>query len=111
MPSLLSTALAVAPADDVELSWAFLVFCGVVDSAARDQLAAAFRLEPLARASALKQVSTPRGQLLDEHGRLAAVLWRSFEWGRTVRPDQVDDAEQTVFSWRPRRQPCVEITD
>ena len=89
-PTLLQTALAVAQtADDVEQTWAFLVFCGLVESRVHDEfvrLANEFAdVVPLSEG--LLDAATRRAELIDHGQVLAARLWQYFQVGRSLMPE------------------------
>ncbi len=86
--TLLQTALQVSPLHDAELSWAFLVYCGLLETGARDEyLDALAECTPETLADALLDFASRRAELLDKRGALAARLWEYFQLGRSLQPE------------------------
>lgn len=91
-PTLLQTVLVHAPlAEDVERAWAFLVFCGLLESKAHGdfvRLAAEKAGDALALAEALLDVATRRAELVDTKQELAERLWQYFQVGQSLEPER-----------------------
>ncbi len=90
-PTLLQTVLVTSPlGDDVELAWAFALFCGLFESKAHDdfvRLATEKAGDALAMADALLDVATARGELVDRDQGLADRLWQYFQVGKSLEPE------------------------
>lgn len=96
-PTLLQTVLAYAPlTQDLERSWAFLVFSGVLETTSHDdfvRLAAPKANDPVSLADDLLDFATRRAETVDRNQELAARLWQYFEVGQTLAPE-VDEGTQ-----------------
>ncbi len=96
-PSLLQTVLVHAPlTEDVERSWAFLLFCGVCESTAHAdfiRLAKEKPGDPVALADALLDFATRRAELVDLKEALATRLWQYFQVGQSLEPE-LDEGTQ-----------------
>ncbi len=96
-PTLLQTALMNAHLeDDVELAWAFSLFCGLLESNAHEhfvRLATENVNEPLALADALLDFATRRAELVDKRQALARRLWQYFQVGHSLEPE-LDEGTQ-----------------
>lgn len=98
-PTLLQTALVTSPLpEDAELAWAFLLFCGLLDSTGHDEFVrlAAEKGDVVELSDVLLDLATPRAELLDVDQVLAARLWQYFQVGRSLAPerslgDEADD--------------------
>lgn len=89
-PTLLQTALVTSPLpEDVELAWAFLLFCGLLDSTGHDEFVrlAAEKGDVVELSDVLLDLATPRAELLDVDQVLAARLWQYFQVGRSLEPE------------------------
>lgn len=91
-PTLLQTTLRCAPVvEDVERAWAFLLFCGVLDSRAHDTFVAAAAGgtgDGAALADQLLDFATQRAELLDPADALALRLWQYFQVGQSLQPER-----------------------
>lgn len=90
-PTLLQTCLAIARgADDAEQAWAFLVFCGLLETSAHDEFIALFGAQPdvSTLAESLLDSATQRAELLDARRSLSARLWQYFQVGSSLVPEQ-----------------------
>ena len=95
-PTLLQTVLVTAPlGEDVERSWAFVVFCGLCESSAHDDFIrlAKEKADPLALADALLDFATRRAELVDSNQALASRLWQYFQVGQSLEPE-LDEGTQ-----------------
>lgn len=96
-PTLLQTVLVYAPlAQDLERSWAFLIFSGVLETKAHDdflRLATPKVNEPVSLADDLLDFATRRAETMDPRQELAARLWQYFEVGQSLAPE-VDEGTQ-----------------
>ena len=90
-PTLLQTVLVTAPlGDDVELAWAFALFCGLFESKALSdfvRLATEKAGDALALADAVLDIATPRAELVDREQGLADRLWQYFQVGKSLEPE------------------------
>lgn len=95
-PTLLQTTIAASGyAQDLELAWSYLLFCGVLESPAREAFVEAVKDKgehPAAVAEALLDFATQRAELLDGNGALAARLRQYFALGGTLEPETEDEA-------------------
>jgi hypothetical protein len=102
-PTLLQSTLLAAPLSaDVERSWAFLVYCGVIDPSVHEHfISLAAQHDATALADAVLDHATPRAELLDHGHVLATRLWQFFEVGQSLMPEttrlerELDDATKT----------------
>ena len=96
-PTLLQTVLVTAPlVEDVERSWAFVVFCGLCESSAHAdfvRLAKEKAGDALALADALLDFATRRAELVDKDQALASRLWQYFQVGQSLEPE-LDEGTQ-----------------
>lgn len=96
-PTLLQTVLVNAPlAEDLERSWAFVLFCGLFESSAHAdfvRLAGEKAGDPVALADALLDFATRRAELVDLKQALAARLWQYFQVGQSLEPE-LDEGTQ-----------------
>ncbi len=98
-PTLLQTVLATSPLNEVERTWAFLVFCGLVEPDAHDEfvrLAAEHTDDPLALADALLDVVTRRAEILDKREDLAQRLWQYFQVGQSLEPEREEGTQPGI---------------
>lgn len=101
-PTLLQTALVTSPLkDDVERAWAFLLFCGLIESKAHGdfiRLADESGDDVVALSDALLDFVTQRAELLDVEQVLAQRLWQYFQVGQSLEPEarlgEVDEGTQ-----------------
>lgn len=95
--TLLQTALKLCPiSEDPERAWAFLVFCGLVETRAHAdfiRLAGeqSGQLTPLG--DSLLDFVTRRAELVDPGSALAQKLWTYFQVGSSLEPDTQLGAE------------------
>lgn len=96
-PTLLQTVLVNAPLkEDLERSWAFLLFCGLVESTSHAEfirLATEKSGDVLALADSLLDLATRRAELVDHKQALAARLWQYFQVGQSLEPE-LDEGTQ-----------------
>lgn len=96
-PTLLQTVLVFAPlTQDVERSWAFLVFCGLLETSAHDEFvrrAGEKAADPVALADDLLDFATRRAETMDPRSELASRLWQYFEVGQSLQPE-IDEGTQ-----------------
>jgi len=96
-PTLLQSVMVHAPlSEDLERAWAFLLFCGVLESKGHDdfvRLATEKQGEPLALADELLDLATRRAETMDPRGDLATRLWQYFEVGQSLQPE-LDEGTQ-----------------
>jgi hypothetical protein len=96
-PTLLQAALmASQPQVDVERSWAFLLFCGVLESSAHDvyvQLVREKGDDVLKLADALLDYAKPRGELVDVRRLHSQRLWQYFQVGQSLAPLAVAESD------------------
>lgn len=95
-PTLLQTVLVTAPlVEDVERSWAFVVFCGLCESSAHADFVRLAKEKPdaLALADALLDFATRRAELVDKDQALASRLWQYFQVGQSLEPE-LDEGTQ-----------------
>ena len=97
-PTLLQTVLLNAPLSvDVERSWAFLLFCGLLESTAHDEFVrlAGEKSDPLELADVLLDFATRRAELMDIKQVLAGRLWQYFQVGQSLEPEvELDEGTQ-----------------
>lgn len=87
-PTLLQSILSVSPLHDAELTWAFAVFCGVLEPRAHDDfIAAVAECTPDTLADACLDFATRRAELLDARALLAGRLWQYFLVGQSLQPE------------------------
>ena len=90
-PTLLQTVLVNSPLpEDAERTWAFLLFCGLLDSKKHDDfmhLAGTKADDVLALADELLDFATQRAELLDVDQALALRLWQYFQVGQSLEPE------------------------
>lgn len=87
-PTLLQTIFSVAPLEDAELTWAFAVFSGVLETRAHDEfIAAVAEATPETLADACLDFATARAELLDARAILAGRLWQYFTVGQSLQPE------------------------
>lgn len=87
-PTLLQTIFSIAPLQEPELTWAFAVFCGVLEPAAHDEFVAAVsECTPDTLADACLDFATARAELLDARALLAGRLWQYFLVGQSLQPE------------------------
>ncbi len=91
-PTLLQTTLVTSPLkEDTERAWAFLIFCGLMDSKAHGdfiRLAGEAGDDVVALSDSLLDFATQRAELLDVGQRLAKRLWQYFEVGQSLAPER-----------------------
>lgn len=96
-PTLLQTVMVQAPlTQDLERSWAFLLFCGLLESTAHDEfirLAGEKAADPVALADELLDFATRRAETMDVGSELATRLSQYFEVGQALMPE-VDEGTQ-----------------
>ncbi len=99
-PTLLQTALVTAPlAQEVERTWAFLVFCGLLEPSAHDdfvRLAAEHAGNALELADGLLDFATRRAELLDKREDLAQRLWQYFQVGQSLEPEREEGTQPGI---------------
>ncbi|MGV3619829.1 MAG: hypothetical protein ACO1OB_03370 [Archangium sp.] len=97
-PTLLQTVLATSPLSEVERTWAFLVFCGLVEPASHDEFIrlAAEHTDPLQLADALLDLATRRAELLDKREALAQRLWQYFQVGQSLEPEREEGTQPGI---------------
>ena len=97
-PTLLQTVLLNSPlAEDLERSWAFLLFCGLLESTAHGEFLrlSAEKTDPLELADALLDFATRRAELVDIKQVLAGRLWQYFQVGQSLEPEpELDEGTQ-----------------
>ena len=96
-PTLLQTVLVTSPLkEDPERAWAFLLFCGLMDSKSHAdfiRLAGEHTDDVVALSDGLLDFATQRAELLDEQQSLALRLWQYFQVGQSLEPEPVLGAE------------------
>ena len=97
-PTLLQTVLAASPLNEVERTWAFLVFCGLVEPGAHDEFIrlAGEHTDPVALADALLDMATRRAELLDKREELAQRLWQYFQVGQSLEPEREEGTQPGI---------------
>lgn len=98
-PTLLQTVLAASPLAEVERTWAFLVFCGLLEPTAHDEftrLAHEHAGDPMQLADALLDVATRRAELLDKRETLAQRLWQYFQVGQSLEPEREEGTQPGI---------------
>jgi hypothetical protein len=87
-PTLLQSVLSISPLEDPELTWAFAVFCGVLEPRAHDEFVAAVaECTPDTLADACLDFATRRAETLDTRSILAGRLWQYFLVGQSLMPE------------------------
>jgi hypothetical protein len=89
--TLLQTALKMCPVhEDPERAWAFLVFCGLVETRAHAdflRLASERSGQITALGDSLLDFVTRRAELVDPGSALAQKLWTYFQVGSSLEPE------------------------
>jgi hypothetical protein len=98
-PTLLQTVLVNAPlSEDVERSWAFLLFCGLLESSGHDdfvRLVGEKAGDAVALADVLLDFATRRAEMVDPNQVLATRLWQYFQVGQSLEPEpELDEGTQ-----------------
>lgn len=95
--TLLQTALKMCPiSDDPERAWAFLVFCGLVETRAHAdfiRLANEQSGKITALGDSLLDFVTRRAEMVDPGSALAQKLWTYFQVGSSLEPEPQLGAE------------------
>lgn len=95
--TLLQTALTMCPiSDDPERAWAFLVFCGLVETRAHAdfiRLANEQSGKITALGDSLLDFVTRRAEMVDPGSALAQKLWTYFQVGSSLEPEPQLGAE------------------
>jgi hypothetical protein len=96
-PTLLQTVLVNSQLkEDAERAWAFLLFCGLMDSKAHPdfiRLAGEKGDDVVALSDSLLDFATQRAELLDVEQTLAQRLWQYFQVGQSLEPERTLGAE------------------
>lgn len=97
-PTLLQTVLASSPLGEVERTWAFLVFCGLLEPSAHDEFVRLANdiTDPVELADALLDVATRRAELLDKREELAQRLWQYFQVGQSLEPERDEGTQPGI---------------
>lgn len=89
-PTLLQTALVHAPlSEDVERAWAFMIFCGLLETTAHEDFVrlANEKHDVVTLADALLDFATRRAELVDKSQIFARRLWQYFQVGQSLEPE------------------------
>jgi hypothetical protein len=89
--TLLQTCVELCPFDDAERAWAFLVFCGLIETKAHAEFIRVVVEKDgdlVKLGEALLEFATKRAELVDPGAATARRLWQYFEVGQSLEPEK-----------------------
>lgn len=95
--TLLQTCVELCPFDDAERAWAFLVFCGLIETKAHAEFIRVVIEKDgdlVKLGEALLEYATKRAELVDPGATTAKRLWQYFEVGQSLEPEKTVEPEE-----------------